>query len=741
MIPLREIKGTPVIAGNTVALVLLFGFVHVSDSLPVKDDFNKTQRPYIQPFHYDVIDPFAEYIRLKMLKAFLVGTKEEPSYSSKLKSYMDQFYSLSYNVSQLCRQHFKIISEDSDTSHDLFNKFFTSNGKQANEMIFNNKFFMGNFEQCEKIDTNVNGSEPVRGRYTHFSLSLRVHPKIDSTLPILWYICLPRSCTVEDSRSVAKTFQNHFQLDSVRSEMFEQRESADDNWYHLAVTLLVCLAVVCFIATAVDSIGVLRRKVNTIWNSHDLPRSKQAIACHILMSFSLRRSVHKTFGADDSEECISCLHGLRVISLIWVFAGSVFYIVPTINNPLRRYFIITSRIANIVYSPFPVDTFFLISGCLVAYNFLNRMKNLRNLESYQMIKYYTHRFLRLTPLFALVMVIYTGITPYLEHGPFVRQDSNRYNECRLHWWRNLFYISNLFDFSSLCMPWSWYLQADMQFYALAPLFIVPVFYGFRRVGVSVIILMVLCHILSTAVILKSYEDWDLQSHEQYLTHIYIKPWTRVGPYAFGLLLGYLLSDWGKDIKISKLQVRTGWLIATLVFMLMLSVRDNVLAEMFGVQAFLQLRKISSYTVLKSSLWSVTLGWIVFACFSGNGGVVNSFLTWEAWAPLSKLSYGAYLCHALVILYINHNQYFEEQFTYTYAVQKTIFVTVYANFLSLVLTLMIDTPIRNLVRPFTGWSPTHRYQKVHSESQEETVLNSYVTQEDFPSFETQVETKP
>lgn len=45
-----------------------------------------------------------------------------------------------------------------------------------------------------------------------------------------------------------------------------------------------------------------------------------------------------------------------------------------------------------------------------------------------------------------------------------------------------------------------------------------------------------------------------RSHEQYLTHIYIKPWTRVGPYAFGLLLGYLLSDWGKDIKISKVNV-------------------------------------------------------------------------------------------------------------------------------------------------------------------------------------------
>ena len=51
-----------------------------------------------------------------------------------------------------------------------------------------------------------------------------------------------------------------------------------------------------------------------------------------------------------------------------------------------------------------------------------------------------------------------------------------------------------------------------------------------------------------------------------------------------------------------------------------------------------------YNCFSKTGWSLALAWIVFSCHKGYGGVVNSFLSWKAWIPLSKLTYGAYLIH-------------------------------------------------------------------------------------------------
>ena len=51
-----------------------------------------------------------------------------------------------------------------------------------------------------------------------------------------------------------------------------------------------------------------------------------------------------------------------------------------------------------------------------------------------------------------------------------------------------------------------------------------------------------------------------------------------------------------------------------------------------------------YNCFSKTLWSLALGWVIFSCHKGYGGVVNSFLSWKAWIPLSKLTYAAYLIH-------------------------------------------------------------------------------------------------
>ncbi|KAH6934093.1 hypothetical protein HPB50_020031 [Hyalomma asiaticum] len=44
------------------------------------------------------------------------------------------------------------------------------------------------------------------------------------------------------------------------------------------------------------------------------------------------------------------------------------------------------------------------------------------------------------------------------------------------------------------------------------------------------------------------------------------------------------------------------------------------------------------------LWSVFIVWLTLACSSGRGGFIGRFLSWNAFVPLSKLSFGVYLIH-------------------------------------------------------------------------------------------------
>ena len=44
--------------------------------------------------------------------------------------------------------------------------------------------------------------------------------------------------------------------------------------------------------------------------------------------------------------------------------------------------------------------------------------------------------------------------------------------CVESWWRNLIYINNFQYSYDMCMPWSFYLANDMQFYLVSPIFLI-----------------------------------------------------------------------------------------------------------------------------------------------------------------------------------------------------------------------------------------------------------------------------
>ncbi len=50
-----------------------------------------------------------------------------------------------------------------------------------------------------------------------------------------------------------------------------------------------------------------------------------------------------------------------------------------------------------------------------------------------------------------------------------------------------------------------------------------------------------------------------------------------------------------------------------------------------------------------TLWSMSLAYILFSCVTGHGGVFNTIMSWKVWAPLSRLSFQAYLFQYVLII--------------------------------------------------------------------------------------------
>ena len=158
---------------------------------------------------------------------------------------------------------------------------------------------------------------------------------------------------------------------------------------------------------------------------------------------------------------------------------------------------------------------------------------------------YFHRFYRILPPIMLLLGFYMTLFQYIGDGPIypvVTQAS--YEACDEYWWTIMVFISNMVPWTigEECFWWLWYMANDMQFFWITP----PLIYLYiknRRAGHLVFIFLVILSIIANILVTVKYElgisnnDGPSAKGVFYADEIYIKPWTRVGVYAFGVLTG------------------------------------------------------------------------------------------------------------------------------------------------------------------------------------------------------------
>ncbi len=380
-----------------------------------------------------------------------------------------------------------------------------------------------------------------------------------------------------------------------------------------------------------------------------------------VMAFSLFKTVPTLLATKEGSGIITSLNGIRVISMSWVILGHTYAFAisfTSVDNPVTIISAASRLSFQVIGSAyFSVDSFFFLSGVLVAYLTLRETKKKGR---FPFLHYYAHRYLRITPTYAFVLFFATYLGDHLVTGPFMSLFNPIKDSCTKYWWTNLLYINNLYPWKlgDQCLGWGWYLANDMQFYIIAPTMLIAAYY-LLPVGAIIAGAFIASGFIIDSTLTGVY---DFQANElsgiayqyvgkpnitqAYTDAIYGKPWDRISPYIVGLALGYVLY---KNIKFDYNKVLNLvfhgflWAVATftafwLVYGLYFTWHGHIPSKAENV----------IYIMLSRCLWACCLALLVYVCHHGYGWVVNSFLSMKLWTPLARMTFNAYLIHPVVI---------------------------------------------------------------------------------------------
>ena len=560
--------------------------------------------------------------------------------------------------------------------------------------------------------------------------------------PMTWVfgMCVPQGCTTYDIMVSVLTATNGYAISDpnpANSNCVSTRTPPYNAGAIVMITVCCLFAALVMAGTAFDF--VTQRLQNVTYNTKQLPvnadvssfksentpllqTSSSAVkksfnrikVINFIAAFSILKIVPQILSTKQPPSAITSINGLRVMSMFWVILCHTHYwtLLTGVENPL----LIKSVASRFTFQAignafFSVDSFFFLSGLLVAYLTMRQMK--RKNGRFPFLTYYLHRYLRLTPTYAFVLFFIWFLMMHLADGPTYNIaagiESASYQNCKKYWWTNLLYINNLYPWKmeEECIGWTWYLANDMQFYIFSPLILIPLYFLFP-VGliVSAVVLIVSFVISGTLAAV-----YNLQANEfaaiaynytsntsattNFQNLLYIKPWHRVSPYIVGLLLGYVLYRlrlpntkryvYIKYIVFSIMWVLSGVFLVSTLYGLYFQWHGHVPSKFENVL----------YITFARFTWSLGLALLVFICHYGYGGPVNWFLSLKFWIPLSRISYNAYLIHPLMLTVIFGSErkliYYQDYTLTVYALG----IIVLSFGAAAIVSVFVEFPIGNL----------------------------------------------
>ena len=331
-------------------------------------------------------------------------------------------------ISPRCRDGFKVLLNTTDHFHlapQLVN-MLDAIGKLEPGILEGNLYSFGSYDECMRIDT-------AQYCLSTFNISLNKKPL---PIPFVWGVCLPQDCNTTDIAFIFEFFP------FAKLPVCESRKQPPYNAGAI-VMLIVCGIFACFIAlgTLTDFIVTTYHDNKTLPMTiqsdtmqkdaassekspllhYRMPKEKKKVSpLDFIIAFSLYKTVPTILSTKQPPTAITSINGIRVISMFWVILCHTHVSVAMfgkIDNASSLLYNVAPRFTfqAILNGFFSVDSFFFLSGVLAAYLTLQEMAQRKG--KFPILMYYIHRYLRLTPTLAFVMLFGWFLTLHLADGP------------------------------------------------------------------------------------------------------------------------------------------------------------------------------------------------------------------------------------------------------------------------------------------------------------------------------------
>ena len=569
--------------------------------------------------------------------------------------------------------------------------------------------------------------QSMMGRETDASQYCYIHLNTGSSnKPLAVGACVPASCTAEQLESLPPArVAVALRLPTIYTAGFTADCTAPTGppwgtWVLLSVYILLILLAItgtlldahltyglvpCGGEPEADSLHIFGSEAEEAPKKDlKLEDKSDNLYIRLLLSFSLTYN-YKRLVAPSPPGSFDSLNGVRVIATTFVVIGHTFFFLwdtmaimnfQSVANSVKNF-----RFQIVVAGFYAVDTFFFLSGFLVAYFFVQELKG-RGFSWKTLGMFYFHRIYRLTPSLVMGMFFFWLFSPYWNDGPWWMFYQKYVNtRCDNGWWYTLLYIQNWVNTDKLCMGWTWYLADDMQYYILSPLVLIAywknkyVGWGISVVGIWLCMAITLYICISN----KLQEFSGIQfgaelgnyipPEGKYGKLIYLPPYTRVAPYLIGFCAAFILTERGEKFAVSR-PVRGVIYVASTIIVLILSFISWSDAN-YGWAPWMNYVWIT----ISRPIWSVGFGSLLLLCVVGYGGIFSTVMSQGFWVPLARLSYGAYIFHLTNIGTI-YNGY-KSGLTYSFSTGLYFFLghLIIAFALALVNFLLVEKPLMNM----------------------------------------------
>ncbi|XP_064459087.1 nose resistant to fluoxetine protein 6-like [Ornithodoros turicata] len=501
-------------------------------------------------------------------------------------------------------------------------------------------------------------------------------------------LCVPTECKEDDIEKLIVTLSNGGIRPSVKNCVTDQYPPPNGRQIGI-ITALAVLGLVMLTSTAIDLVLTRRGR-----------QERKGTLTKYITAFSVTANTKMLLAVADKGSGIYSLrflHGIRFMSMLWILFGHAYSSGTTIAGGMINLLVLMDRVSgNIIAGGYlSVDTFLFLGGFLLSYNMSKHGKRTNKIILWMtcVLRFYIRI---IAPAFFMIMCVY--LLPLIITGPRAQELYERmFADFGGNWWSLLLNIRNIMgDVNVEALGHLWYLSVVFQLFLVS----VTVLVVFQRkprlaVGSFCILSIASCAIATWKVYGTGLLPFPLPVTLTYpdllgsINRLYSQSPLHGAPFFIGCITSLVLLKY-KDEKMSTVSQLLFWAsgitCANIAVFVTYDFNRGVEPAHWATLCA---------TFFQRALWSMWLAWLTFACATARGGMICSFLSWGAFAPLSRLSYGVYLIQVpyyFVRDYTARERIFYSDFT---VITQFFGATVWCYLLSYFLFIACEAPVGRL----------------------------------------------